>query len=308
MIRRWSTTLLPPKRQAVFWQDAVSQALQPMAVTPTTTAAFDATLTTRQLFGLRMHDFRADAHVLSRSEAELAISDLPSVFLALPLVGKLDIEQRGRATSHEAGQLGCFDSTAPLSLRFGRHTHSLCLQIPLHMLADARGRIEATSATHLNDTLPVARVLTASLQSLAASLDCMSTTQQARCSQVLLDLAQTMWLPDDDITLRHNGSLVERARVLMRERVSEVDLAPQELSRRLGVSTRALHAAFAASGCSVMNALMELRLNLARHLLQSSATDLTVEQLARRCGFRSAAHFSRRFRERFGVPPSRWQA
>ncbi|MEC5399763.1 helix-turn-helix domain-containing protein [Uliginosibacterium sp. H1] len=307
MIRRWSTTLLPPARQAAFWQDAVSQAIQPMTVAPMNPAAFDATLTTRQLFGLRLHDLRVDAHLLSRGEAELGISDLPSAFLTLPLGGKLGIEQRGRSASHDVGQLGCFDSLAPLSLRFSRHTQALCLQMPLHMLADARSRIEAASATHLNETLPVARVLTASLHSLAGSLDCMSTTQQARCSQVLLDLAQAMWLPDDDIALRHNGSLVERARVLMRERISEVDLAPQELARRLGVSTRALHAAFAASGCSVMNALMELRLTLARHLLQASATELSVEQLARRCGFRSAAHFSRRFRERFGVPPSRWQ-
>ncbi len=58
-------------------------------------------------------------------------------------------------------------------------------------------------------------------------------------------------------------------------------------------------------GVPPMHYLWERRLDAAVPMLQS--TDLTVEEISYRCGFQSSAHFSRRFKERHGVPPSRFR-
>jgi AraC-like DNA-binding protein len=51
-----------------------------------------------------------------------------------------------------------------------------------------------------------------------------------------------------------------------------------------------------------MQALRLLRLQLALALL--SRTNLTIKEIASRCGFKDQLHLSRRFRETFGDPPS----
>ena len=54
--------------------------------------------------------------------------------------------------------------------------------------------------------------------------------------------------------------------------------------------------------CTPHEYLLQYRLRQAKHLL--SSTDATVEQIAERCGFNSASHFTRAFRQSNGMPPS----
>ncbi len=58
-------------------------------------------------------------------------------------------------------------------------------------------------------------------------------------------------------------------------------------------------------GVSPMRALREARLRHAARLLES--TGLTAERVAAASGFASAFHFSRAFRERYGVPPGEYR-
>lgn len=58
----------------------------------------------------------------------------------------------------------------------------------------------------------------------------------------------------------------------------------------------------AATGRRYVDLIFELKLSEAKHLL--TETDLPMEQVAERSGFRSAVYFSRVFREKVGLPPS----
>ncbi|MFZ4237989.1 helix-turn-helix domain-containing protein [Streptomyces murinus] len=55
-----------------------------------------------------------------------------------------------------------------------------------------------------------------------------------------------------------------------------------------------------------MRALSEARLRHAGRILE--VTDLTVERVAAASGFASPSHFSRVFRDRYGVPSGDWRA
>lgn len=77
---------------------------------------------------------------------------------------------------------------------------------------------------------------------------------------------------------------------------------PDEVARAQGISRRGLDGLFAETGLTISAILWETRLSLARALLADSK--LRVLDVAMRCGFQTEAHFSRRFRARFGVTPS----
>lgn len=75
------------------------------------------------------------------------------------------------------------------------------------------------------------------------------------------------------------------------------------LARATGLSLRQLERLFAEHlGQGLAATAMAIRLDAAMHRLRTTGLDVTA--IALDCGFASAAHFSRRFRLRFGMPPS----
>jgi transcriptional regulator GlxA family with amidase domain len=75
-----------------------------------------------------------------------------------------------------------------------------------------------------------------------------------------------------------------------------------ELAARCGISTRSLNRRFrAALGTTPLAFLQEARTAAARELLRAS--NLGVAEIAARCGFGSASHFSRSFTAHAGVSP-----
>jgi len=75
-----------------------------------------------------------------------------------------------------------------------------------------------------------------------------------------------------------------------------------ELAARCGISTRSLNRRFrAALGTTPLAFLQEARTAAARELL--GASNLGVAEIAARCGFGSASHFSRSFAAHAGVSP-----
>ena len=57
------------------------------------------------------------------------------------------------------------------------------------------------------------------------------------------------------------------------------------------------------TGLAPQQFLIQERINYARRLLTS--TNLTVEEVANKCGFQSVFYFSRLFKTKMGVPPGR---
>ncbi|MFJ9705183.1 helix-turn-helix domain-containing protein [Streptomyces sp. NPDC101234] len=79
------------------------------------------------------------------------------------------------------------------------------------------------------------------------------------------------------------------------------------LAARVALSpSRFAHLFTRQTGVAPMRALREARLRHAVRLLES--TDLTVERVAAASGFPSPFHFSRVFRERYGVPPGAYRS
>jgi transcriptional regulator GlxA family with amidase domain len=65
-----------------------------------------------------------------------------------------------------------------------------------------------------------------------------------------------------------------------------------------------VHHLYAAHGTTFRSELMRLRLERARAmLLDERFRSVSVEEIARRCGFSDSRHFRRRFRQHFDASP-----
>jgi len=82
----------------------------------------------------------------------------------------------------------------------------------------------------------------------------------------------------------------------------EEPMSPDELARHIGLSRRQLERLFQKYlNCVPTRYYLELRLHRARQLLLQ--TSMSIVDVAFACGFVSAPHFSKCYRDHFGIPP-----
>lgn len=97
---------------------------------------------------------------------------------------------------------------------------------------------------------------------------------------------------------------VMRALRLIHQGFGDHNLTVEQLASRLHLSTSRLRQLFAQRlGIGPKLYIREVRLGRARNLLENSS--LSVKEVMAAVGFGDASHFSRDYKKRFGILPSR---
>lgn len=98
---------------------------------------------------------------------------------------------------------------------------------------------------------------------------------------------------------------LERVRSVAEEHISDRTFTVEAFAAEVGLSkSQFTRRVKSASGYTPAAYLRELRFQRAAQLVEEGLS--SVSEVARRVGYRDAEHFSKRFRERFGVPPSQY--
>lgn len=135
------------------------------------------------------------------------------------------------------------------------------------------------------------------------------TIRQVFLTGKALELAATVMAgldrrsdPVDTSPLRaHDVRRLRAAQDILRQRLADPPSLP-ELARLVGTNVNKLTTGFRQLfGCSVYGFLREQRLELAYRLIATGHSSVT--QAARACGY-AESHFTKVFRQRFGVTPS----
>lgn len=90
----------------------------------------------------------------------------------------------------------------------------------------------------------------------------------------------------------------------LEENFSDHELTPTKIADANFISVRHLHGLFQQCGTTVSKWIWDRRLKAGREdLIDASMASLTICEIAYRRGFNDSAHFSRAFKERFGLSP-----
>jgi AraC-like DNA-binding protein len=115
---------------------------------------------------------------------------------------------------------------------------------------------------------------------------------------------------DEPVALQdmRRGKLVERIRMFIESQLGDPQLSPAAVAAAHHISLRYLHKLFEPEPCGVAGLIRQRRLERCRDdLLDPAQADRPVAGIAARWGFSSAAHFSRVFREAYGLPPAEFR-
>ncbi|GAA1392924.1 helix-turn-helix domain-containing protein [Kitasatospora putterlickiae] len=106
-----------------------------------------------------------------------------------------------------------------------------------------------------------------------------------------------------------SARLLARIRAHIEENLADPGLTPESIARSQHISVRYLHKLFQQDGTTVGQWVRQRRLDACRRELERPSRRPTgVATVAHRWGFVSHSHFSRAFRDAYGISPREWQA
>lgn len=111
-----------------------------------------------------------------------------------------------------------------------------------------------------------------------------------------------------DLRSQARDSIYYRALAYIRSHHANPQLAVERIAKALGVSERALFAAFDNKDCTPHKYINRVRIEAARLLLRQSDGMLNMIDVAMKCGFDSVSTFNRQFRAQTGISPSEYLA
>ena len=213
----------------------------------------------------------------------------------------------GRPASSGLGRIRFIDMARPFDMRGASAYRTLHMILPRRVLEDA-----AAFDFHglvVSETDDGGRMLGAYLRALEASLDQLTLADAGPAAKAIAVLAQgavaaqAQRVSEDPRPVEK--MLLSQGRRFIEERLDDVELSPEMVRQRLGVSRSLLYKVFEPVG-GVSAFIQARRLDQAFDaILQDRAEQHTLGEIGYRHGFRSDAHFSRAFRARFGVTPGR---
>lgn len=209
----------------------------------------------------------------------------------------------GRVTTMRAGDTVVWDGRQPVEIEIVEPFHKRTLLFPRKRVVAVCPQLEQLNSPPVLDGGGPARLLVRYMNALALELPHLGPAAAVCAANVALELLRAALEPELPL-----GRAAERAalraeiRRHVRAHLHEADLGPTTVAREFKMSVRALHALFQDTDESVASMVRSERLERCHKDLQR-ANSGSVSDIALRWGFCDPTHFSRVFKQTFGVTP-----
>ena len=302
--RHWSTGEARPGEALSYWVDAICEAFLEMKADSPAPSDFSASIVQHPFGPIDLNYADTTSQNVWRTRHAIAGSRKHTFYLLYMRAGRLHARQRGREAFVQPGDCVLIDSMEPYSFSFPGMNRCLSVQMPedwLRRWLPAPERATATSFAASGWGRRLARAVGGLAE---RNFDELVLPRAAIADELgaILSLAGGR---ASETKAAHRDVLLQRIRLVMRERMHDCTLEAQAVADASGISRRYLHLLFAEAGTSFATVLMTLRLERAKQFLSDPRfTRESIGEIASRCGFREPSHFARRFRAEFGAAPA----
>ncbi|MCJ2136491.1 helix-turn-helix domain-containing protein [Methylobacterium sp. J-026] len=233
------------------------------------------------------------------------------LFVSLVLSGSVSADQNDHVSTENAGDFSIRDHSMPWTIEHAGYSEMLAIQIPRDRLEGMLGTSRRFTGLTVDGTLPTATLTRSFLCNLARVGEDLAPHAAERMVSVGIDLIIACLagrMAKEPPKALHGTLTVQRAKAYVAANLGDPNLDPSQVAAAMGVSLRHLQALFRADGRNIAGWIWQRRLEMAAQRLSDPAClNVQVGEVAYRCGFADQAHFSRRFRDRYGVCPREYR-
>lgn len=237
--------------------------------------------------------------------AQRQLAHVDHLYLKVVQSGSLVIEQNRQMRRFEAGSMVVVDPAYGFKDFYGDTTKVSILQLPRSALRDRGLRYAFNEPYAANLGSEDVKAVRSVVTHTAHSSPGISASLRGRLGQQCLDLLDLV-LDHDRAPARScvSATTVLRTKQVVLRLLADPNLSVARIAAELNISASHLTRALKTSGLSPMRYAWSLRLEHAALMLTHAAeNNLQAKEVAYRCGFANATHFSRAFKAKYGMSP-----
>ncbi|MEU9732103.1 helix-turn-helix domain-containing protein [Streptomyces sp. NPDC048002] len=239
--------------------------------------------------------------------------DEPAVFVGLQLRGTNLVTQHGRQALVPPGHLVVHESNAPYTLHFAAGVDYCAFRVPRAALAVPGRVLRDIAAIPLGPDNAVARLAFTYFAQLAVSEELHDVAESSTIVDPSLELLRAVMTSRPGASGHVRAAPAEvplslRITQYARAHLADPGLSAARIAAAHGISVRHLYSVLAEAGISLGAWIRAHRLAECRRELAGPNGRLrTVAGIGRSWGFVDATHFSKVFKEAYGLSPRAWR-
>jgi len=308
---RVSTLGLPAAGRMAAWNDLYSSRMSRVEFTPGDQQHFDAELSIGRLGPVKLARLSVDRCSIERTRQHLAQSPRLYSFL-LQASGSSVFSHYGHEAHLSAGDFVLCDTGMPHYFHTDGPSLTVMVRVTPEVLSEYLPSPEQFCGLHLGRAVGLTHTVAAMVRSLSDQIDLGSCREhEARVANYLMEMISISYTLGFDCQSSASAAAWRRRNDVIRyieDNLRDPLLNAESVAEGVHLSSRHLRTIFAASGEKVSAYILRRRLEeCARKLRDPAWSGQTLMKIAFGWGFNSAAHFTRSFRDQFGVSPREYR-
>jgi AraC family transcriptional regulator, positive regulator of tynA and feaB len=299
----FTTEQLDERDRIPYWVDVASKAFYDHAFEAAPTA-FAGRLSCGTLDTLTLTQCDCGPCSVTRSRKDVARDDVDDLMLCIRLEGRSVFTQGDRTVVMTPGTVSFQDAGRPLTVDFLEHTRSVIVGIPRRLVQPRMSEAEIERV--MSSNAPATGVAVDFIGALIERVEKMEENLHGSMANQLLDLVSLAFGADharqSQSTTRANA--LRRLKKQIESHLSDPRLNPSSSAEGAGMSVRYANALLAEEGSSLERYIVQQRLKYCRRALEDPMqAHRMIGEIAFAWGFSDHSHFTRRFRDAFGMTP-----
>ncbi|MFK3774901.1 helix-turn-helix domain-containing protein [Pseudomonas sp. NPDC089406] len=296
---------LPPKVTSSDhpdeWQALTDAAYGPTRNLPVDDIQFEGRLQERLLGTLGLTRI-ASTPIHYRRDKESTCTE--NFFISLTLCKEAHVEQLDRVSTQYHGDIVLYDGALPYACSFPQGDDQVVLSVPRALLLQHIGAAGQMVGLTLPGSNPLASIAGSMMQQAVDAGPLPVGAAHKLADSMLGVLANAFELSfTSNLDSSRRDSQLSRIKQLILANLGDHQLSLEGVSQSAHMSARTVSRLFAAQGTTFARWLWQQRLSACHQALIRGA-HRSVTEVALTFGFSNPAHFSRAFRQAYGVAPS----
>ncbi len=301
-----------PDRRLAVWQDIVCDVFVGLDCRSDMHDGFWGSVSQTRIGPVAFTQVDSCAQRVFRTPSRIARASEDFVLMAFANSGVNGVYQDGREAKVSAGQFVIYDTTRPYELRFDDSFSQTIVQMPRKLLQQRIGSLDGLTATTFDSGRPLERLAYEFLRSISKTIEYVDPSTANRLLEQALDLVAMAFAgrisersPEQSF---HRSALLYRLKNYILTHLRDPELSLSRVAAAVGISPRYASDLLAAEQISFRSYVQMQRLERCkRDLADPAQMARHIGDIAFAWGFNDLAHFSRIFKQRFGVSPREWR-
>ncbi len=307
-----NTDTVPPRERLAYWTDMICNTYVQLDCEAIRSDRFSGSINSQSMPGLDLSVVASGTQKVLRTPRQIARANDDYFLVSIQTQGKGVLRQDGRDALLTPGDFALYDSTRAYELHFEGDFQQIVLKLPGAQLRSAVRDTEKLTATTVSGRAGAGHLMIGMIKTLWEDIDALEPASAVAVAGGVLNIlvAGLQTLPASkrrgvsSLTSYH----LTRVKGEIDSRLRNPTLLVCDVARDLGISVGHIHRLFRQEATTPAHYIWSRRLEMcSRDLVDPSRAGHSISEIAFSWGFNDAAHFSRSFRERFGVPPREWR-